>query len=46
MTAREKSNQGALYNMMIVPIIMLFGYLVLIAYFRAKGGYKPVEITS
>ncbi len=45
-TAREKSNQGALYDMTIFPMIMLFGYLVLIAYFRAKGGYRPGEIAS
>jgi MFS family permease len=41
---REKSSQKALGSMTIFPIVMLAGYLALLAYFRAKGGYKVVEI--
>jgi hypothetical protein len=37
---RGQSIQGALANMVIFPIIMLVGYLILIIYFTAKGGYK------
>jgi len=37
---RAQSTQGALANMVIFPIIMLVGYLILIIYFTAKGGYK------
>jgi hypothetical protein len=36
----DLSNQKALANMAIFPGIMLVGYLALILYFRAKGGYK------
>ena len=41
---RAKSSQGALASMAVFPIIMLVGYLALIAYFSSKGGYKPVEL--
>lgn len=39
-TVMDRSNQKALANMAIFPGIMLIGYLGLILYFRAKGGYK------
>jgi len=39
-TVRAKSNKGALASMAVFPIIMLVGYLVLIAYFKSRGGYK------
>ncbi len=39
-TAMDRSNQKALANMAIFPGIMLAGYLLLILYFKAKGGYK------
>jgi len=42
--ARDRSNQKALANMTMFPIIMLIGYLGLIAYFKSKGGYKPVVL--
>ena len=29
-----------------IPLVMAFGYLMLIFYFRKKGGYKQVEINS
>ena len=37
---KGRSKQGALADMIVFPIIMLFGYLILIAYFKARGGYK------
>ncbi|MBI3411228.1 MAG: MFS transporter [Planctomycetes bacterium] len=42
---RGASTQGALATMAIFPAIMLAGYLILIMYFKAKGGYKPVELS-
>jgi MFS family permease len=41
---RGKSKQGALANMVMFPGIMLAGYLILLLYFKAKGGYKPVHL--
>ena len=43
---REKSGQLALAKMTIFPIFMLACYLLLILYFKARGGYKPVELGS
>ena len=40
------SNQGALANMIVFPIIMLVAYIVLIMHFNGKGGYKPVELSA
>jgi MFS family permease len=42
--ARGGSAQGALADMTIFPIIMLFAYLILLFHFKNKGGYKPVEL--
>ena len=39
-----KGTQRALSKVIVFPVIMLIGYLILIFYFRAKGGYRPVEI--
>ena len=39
-----KGTQMALSKVIIFPIIMLVCYLILIFYFRTKGGYKPVEL--
>jgi hypothetical protein len=41
---RSRSNQRALAAMAFFPGFMLISYLILIAYFRSKGGYKPVDI--
>ncbi|MBI2190550.1 MAG: MFS transporter [Planctomycetes bacterium] len=43
---RETSNQRALANMTVFPILMLAGYLILLAYFRSRGGYRPVVLGS
>jgi MFS family permease len=34
------SKQGALADMIVFPAVMLMGYLLLIGYFKARGGYK------
>ncbi len=39
--ARSASNQGALANMALFPGIMFVGYVILILYFKSRGGYKP-----
>ena len=39
-----KSNQGALADMAIFPLIMLLAYIGLIFHFKSRGGYKPIEI--
>lgn len=41
----SSARQGALANVTIFPAIMLVFYLILILYFRARGGYKPVDLT-
>ena len=41
---RKLSKQGALANMAFFPAGMLLGYLILIVYFKAKGGYQQVHI--
>lgn len=40
----EKVKHGALAYMAIFPCTMLVGYLLLMAYFASKGGYKPVDL--
>ncbi len=43
---RAKSNQGALRSMAIFPAFMLVCYLILIFYFKSKGGYKPIHLAD
>jgi len=38
------AKKNALMTVAIFPAIMLVCYLILILYFKAKGGYKPVEL--
>jgi len=40
------AKKGALATVAIFPIIMLICYLILVFYFRSKGGYKAVELTA
>jgi len=39
----SSAKQGALAKMCLFPGIMLVCYLILIAYFKSQGGYKPAE---
>jgi MFS family permease len=43
---RGRSKQGALANMVVFPAFMLACYLILILYFRAKGGYEAQVLTG
>ena len=40
----QSGKQGSLASVAVFLVFMLICYLVLIFYFRGKGGYKPVEI--
>lgn len=40
------AKKNALMTVAIFPAIMLICYLILIFYFRRKGGYKPVELVE
>jgi MFS family permease len=44
--AADGSAQKALLNMAMFPGFMLVMYLILIAYFKSRGGYRPVQIHS
>jgi MFS family permease len=44
--AKAGSNQGALGNMALFPILMLASYIALVLYFKTKGGYKPVQLAA
>ncbi len=41
-TIRDAAKKEALRYIVIFPVIMLISYLLLILYFRSKGGYKVV----
>jgi fucose permease len=40
------AKKNALMTVAIFPAIMLVCYLILILYFKARGGYKPVELVA
>ncbi|MBS1542017.1 MAG: MFS transporter, partial [Bacteroidetes bacterium] len=41
---QESAKKSALKTVAIFPVIMLVTYVILILYFRSKGGYKAVDI--
>ena len=41
----ESAKKNALLTVAVFPAIMLICFLILIFYFKAKGGYKPIELT-
>lgn len=41
---KSRSNQRALLDMAMFPTFMLVCYVLMIVYFRSKGGYKPVDL--
>jgi hypothetical protein len=43
---RDDAKKDALRDIIIFPIIMLVSYLLLIFYFKSKGGYKVVELKN
>ncbi|QDT38082.1 MFS transporter [Stratiformator vulcanicus] len=44
-SVRDRSNQKALLTMAAFPTFMLVCYLILVIYFRTKGGYKAEVLT-
>ncbi len=42
--ASDAAKKGALKTVAIFPVVMLGCFLILILYFKAQGGYKPVEL--
>ena len=44
LNAKTASQFSALGKMAVFPAVMLCGYLILIVYFRSRGGYKAVHI--
>lgn len=45
-TSIVKAKKGALKLVAVLPVIMFIAFLLLFLYFKRKGGYKQVEITS
>jgi MFS family permease len=45
-SAGTASSQRALKNMATFPAIMLVGYIILLAYFKSRGGYKAQVLTG
>ena len=45
-TATTSAQFAALGKMAFFPAFMLAGYLALIAYFKTRGGYKPVQLVE
>ncbi len=45
-TVQADAKKGALKTMALVPVGMLVCYLLLIFYFRSKGGYKAVVLDT
>ncbi len=43
---RGRSSQGALATMALFPTFMLVCYLILIFYFKSRGGYKPIDLSQ
>ena len=42
----SRTKQSTLGKIAVLPVIMLVCYLVLIAYFKAKGGYKAEHLVA
>ena len=43
-TVQGEAMKSALMTVAIFPVIMLVCYLILIGYFRSKGGYKAIDL--
>ena len=43
---KSESSQAALYYMAFFPLFMLVCYVILIVYFRTKGGYQAEVLTG
>ena len=40
------TKKASLATIALLPVLMLAAYLMLIFYFKAKGGYKPVDLAA
>ena len=38
------TKKASLATIALLPVLMLAAYVMLMLYFKAKGGYKPVEL--
>ncbi len=38
------AKQSALAKVTVFPLVMLISYLILLAYFKSRGGYRPVDV--
>src|SRR5262249_49123489 len=45
-TLKEDAKKSALFTVALFPCFMLVCYLILILYFKAKGGYKAVQLAE
>lgn len=43
-TVIQEKSQEALSRMVVFPLIMAVAYILLLLYFRSRGGYRPVEL--
>jgi len=43
---KQGAKKGALTTVALFPGLMLLSYIALLLYFRAKGGYKPVDLAA
>ena len=44
--AEVEGKMAALKYVVILPILMLISYVALIAYFKKKGGYRPIVLQT
>jgi MFS family permease len=42
----QNSKQSALAKVAVFPVVMLVSFLGLLLYFKARGGYKPVDLSG
>jgi MFS family permease len=45
-SVQDASKKMALKQMAVLPAIMLVCYIGILAYFKSRGGYKPVDISA
>ncbi len=44
--AVDNSRRGALFTAAFLPLALALGYLIIALYYKARGGYKPVDILA
>ncbi|MDA0577659.1 MAG: MFS transporter, partial [Verrucomicrobia bacterium] len=43
---QDRSKKTALKDVAMLPALMFVAYIILIGYFKTRGGYKPVELSG